>query len=163
MEAVLIAGPNGAGKTTYARQLLSVLHLDIPYLNADEISREAPVFEHAHAAGRELLRRLASLENKRRSFAIETTLASRSYARKIPLWRAAGYKVHLHFIELPTADFAVKRVAERVAAGGHSIPERDIRRRFERGRALFHQVYKPLVDQWYHWSSGSGGLRFIDG
>jgi hypothetical protein len=43
--------------------------------------------------------------------------------------------------------------------GRHSVPEADVRRRFNRGIALFQQVYKPLVDEWYHWHSDDAGLR----
>ena len=74
-------------------------------------------------------------------------------------WRALGYHVVLHFLELPDADFAVKRVARRVAAGGHDIPEPDIRRRFSRGLSLFSTLYMPLVSEYFHWQSDQNGLR----
>jgi predicted ABC-type ATPase len=74
-------------------------------------------------------------------------------------WRGLGYRICLHFIEVPSEDYAVQRVAQRVATGGHSVPEQDVRRRFHRGLALFAQVYRPLVDEWYHWFSDDGGLR----
>ena len=54
----------------------------------------------------------------------------------------------LYFLEVETADLAVTRVAERVAAGGHGIPEPDIRRRYARGLALF-PAYQKLADAWY--------------
>ena len=111
------------------------------------------------AAGRELLRRLQEKERQRDSFALETTLSSTMYARRIRAWRTWGYYVSLHFIELPSEHFAVGRVAIRVAAGGHAVPEVDVRRRFHRGLALFEQTYKPLVDEWYHWLSDDEGLR----
>ena len=95
----------------------------------------------------------------RGSFALETTLSSTMYARRIRAWRASGYRVSLHFIEVPSADFAVRRVAMRVAAGGHAVAESDVRRRYHRGVALFAQVYKPIVDEWYHWYSNDGGLQ----
>ena len=81
------------------------------------------------------------------------------YARRIRSWKEWGYRISLHFIELPSEDFAVQRVAMRVAAGGHSVPEVDVRRRYHRGLALFQQVYKPLVDEWYHWFSDNEGLH----
>ena len=161
-DAILTAGPNGAGKTSFSRQMLPVSYPDVAFLNADEIRHEGSEFIHSYAAGRELLRRLATFEETLQSFAIETTLSSRLYARRVPFWKSSGYLVHLHFIELPSTDFAVERVAARVAAGGHSVPEADIRRRFHRGLALFHEVYKPLVDRWYHWTNGSGGLALVD-
>lgn len=81
------------------------------------------------------------------------------YVRRIRAWRTWGYRVSLHFIELPSEDFAVRRVARRVAAGGHSVPEADVRRRYHRGLALFEQAYKPVVDEWYRWFSDEEGLR----
>ena len=80
---------------------------------------------------------------------IETTLSSRQYARRIPTWKAKGYRATLIYLEVPDADFAVARVATRVANGGHEIPEPDIRRRYARGLALFTSTYRQLVDQWY--------------
>ena len=158
-EAVIIAGPNGAGKTTFARQLLPTLHPGVPFLNVDEVQSEDPAFAHPVAAGRELLRRLAERESVRGSFALETTLSSAMYARRIPVWRSWGYRISLHFVELPSADLAVRRVAMRMAAGGHGVPEADVRRRFHRGLDLFVRVYKPIVDECYHWFSDDGGLR----
>lgn len=161
-EAILIAGPNGAGKTTFARQVLRMRNPRMAFLNADEIQREAPVRNNPVAAGRELLRRLDRVERDGSSFAVETTLASRMYARRIKAWTALGHRTTLHFIELPSAEYAIDRVARRVAAGGHTVPEEDIRRRFHRGLQLFEAVFKPLPDRWYHWFSDDGGLRIVD-
>ncbi len=35
-----------------------------------------------------------------------------------------------------------------MAAGGHSIPEEVIRRRYERGRRNFVELYLPLCQRW---------------
>lgn len=43
----------------------------------------------------------------------------------------AGYLVHLHVIMVPV-ELAVQRVVERVRRGGHSVPEKKIRDRYER-------------------------------
>ena len=160
-DAILIAGANGAGKTTFARQFLRVLYPAGTFLNADEIQRCDPRFSHPFAAGRELLRRVSVLEALGATFAVETTLSSTQYARKLRAW-SRRYGTTLHFIELPSADYAVERVARRVAAGGHFVREVDIRRRFERGLQLFQAVFKPLPDRWYHWFSDDGGLRLVD-
>jgi predicted ABC-type ATPase len=50
-------------------------------------------------------------------------------------------------LALPSAA-AIERVAERVAQGGHAVPEDVIRRRFAAGRANFENLYKPLADAW---------------
>jgi predicted ABC-type ATPase len=155
-EAILIAGANGSGKTSFARWLLPTLHPGVEFLNVDEVQIETSAFSHPMAAGRELLRRLADKERRRDSFAIETTLSSTMYARRIRSWMAWGHRTSIHFIQVPSEDFAVQRVAMRVAMGGHAVPEPDIRRRYHRGLALLEQVYKPLVDEWYHWFSDEG-------
>jgi predicted ABC-type ATPase len=161
-EAVIIAGCNGAGKTTFARQLLPSLYPGLAFFNVDEISREEDPPRHPVRAGKELMARLANAVRTRQSFVIETTLSSRFYERQIQTWRDSGYLVVLHFIGLATADMAVRRVAERVAAGGHDVPETDIRRRFTRGRALFNSRYKEIVDEWYLWESNEEGMRFVN-
>lgn len=160
-QALLIAGANGAGKTTFSRQYLRVRHPAATFLNADEIQQELPSLAHPVAAGRELMRRLDELVRQGKSFAVETTLSSRSYLAKLQLWSAGGYLTSLHFIELPSADYAVMRVMSRVAAGGHGVPEADIRRRFERGLHLL-PTFKRRVDRWYHWISDDRGLRLAD-
>jgi len=162
LEAIIIAGANGSGKTTFARQFVPVQYPDAEFLNADEIQREGPMFAHRVAAGKEFLRRLSDLEQRGSSFVVEITLSSRMYVKRLRRWSNLGYRISLHFIELPSADEAVRRVAQRVAAGGHSVPEADVRRRFERGLLLFRDVYKPLVNEWYHWFSDERGLRLVD-
>ncbi|MCG5054089.1 MAG: AAA family ATPase [Myxococcales bacterium] len=162
IDAILIAGANGAGKTTFARQFLHVRYPEATFLNADEIQRESNEFDHPFAAGRELLRRLSRLESLRRSFAIESTLSSRMYARRIVKWKSLGYRTQLHFIELPSADLALKRVAARVAAGGHDVPAEDVERRFQRGLALFRSEYSHLVHRCYHWKSDERGLTLAE-
>lgn len=161
-EAIVIAGPNGAGKTTFARQALRLWYPDAVFLNADEIQHEHARFRHPVAAGREVLKRMDGLESRGSSFAVETTLSSSSYARRFAKWSRLGYRTTLHFIELPSAAYAIERVSRRVAAGGHGIPEADIRRRFGRSIRLFEDVFKPLPDSWYHWLSDEGGLRLVN-
>ena len=82
------------------------------------------------------------------SFAFETTLSGRGYARHIPLWQAQDYRVTLLFLKLPTPEAAIRRVAKRVAQGGHLVSESVIRRRFHAGWHNFNHLYRGLVDEW---------------
>jgi predicted ABC-type ATPase len=148
---IVLAGPNGAGKSTSAARLLrGALGVD-EFVNADVIaqglSRFAPE-RVAMAAGRIMMRRLKELAAARASFAFETTLASRSFAPWLADLKAAGYRVHLVFLWLPSAEVAVARVAERVRLGGHDVPEETIRRRYRAGWANFGERYQPLADSW---------------
>ena len=148
---IIIAGPNGAGKTTFAREFLPQEAGCPVFVNADLIAAGLSPFAPERAAiqaGRLTLEAIAQHVAQRESFAFETTLSGKAYARQIPQWRQLGYRVELFFLSLPSAEAAVQRVAERVRQGGHDIPEATIRRRFDAGKRLFVEVYQPLVDQW---------------
>ena len=149
--ALIIAGPNGAGKTTFAREFLPA-EGDCPtFVNADLIAEGLSPFQPelvAAEASRLMLEHVRKMVAKREDFAIETTLAGRAYLSMIRDWHAVGYQVELMFLQLPSADFAVGRVRQRVAQGGHNIPEVDIRRRFDRGLQNFRQHYRNIVDVW---------------
>lgn len=142
----VIAGPNGAGKSTSAPRLLTGSRAVSAFVNADDIAVSEDVGEIE--AGRIMLGRLDDLARKRQDFAIETTLASRSLRPRIEALREAGYFFHLTFVWLPSADMAVQRVAARVRAGGHAIPEPVIRRRYVRGLDNFFNLYLPIADAW---------------
>lgn len=148
---VIIAGPNGAGKTTFAGEFLPNDAGCPIFVNADLIAAGLSPFAPELAAikaGRLMLEAIAEHAAHRESFAFETTLAGRSYARMIPAWRQQGYVVKLIFLALPDAEMALARVAARVAQGGHNVPEPVIRRRFEAGLRNFHRSYKRLVNFW---------------
>ena len=46
--------------------------------------------------------------------------------------REKGYTVRLYYVGLDTAEESVRRIANRVARGGHDIPTQDVERRFAR-------------------------------
>jgi predicted ABC-type ATPase len=49
---------------------------------------------------------------------------------------------------LSSQELAVKRVETRVKEGGHNIPEKVIRRRYENGLRNFFDIFKSIVDDW---------------
>jgi len=142
----ILAGPNGAGKSTSAPRILSGARRVDEFVNADVIAKEEGVSEIE--AGRRTLARLEALAAARRDMAFETTLASRMLLSRIQGMQQAGYIFHLTFFWLPSADMAVERVAKRVAAGGHSIPEDVVRRRYERGLDNFFNAYSLAANTW---------------
>src|SRR5205085_8692782 len=113
-------------------------------------------------AARMMLRRVDELVRSRTDFVVETTLATLTYARKIPDWQANGYVVSLIYLRLPSIDDSIARVHKRVAAGGHGIPEETIRRRFGRSASYFENVYKSIVSEWYIWDSREGDFVLSD-
>jgi predicted ABC-type ATPase len=161
--AILIAGPNGAGKTTFANEYLSVEERRFAFVNADEIARELDAETRSDIlAGRVMLERVNELVDTNADFVIETTLASLTYARKIPAWRERGYIVSLAYLRLGSIAESMARVRKRVQAGGHGIPEVAIQRRVEKSLRYLDSIYTPLVDEWYIWESRNGGFALID-
>ena len=148
---IVIAGPNGAGKSTTAPVLLKETFATTEFVNADVIAQGLSGFAPENAAleaGRVMLQRLKQLANDRKSFAFETTLASRSFAPWIRTEKDKGYRFILIFLYLNSADVAVRRVKERVRSGGHNVSEEVIRRRYAAGLKNFFAIYAPLADSW---------------
>ena len=59
-----------------------------------------------------------------------------------------GYEIIIYYLKLPSVDIAIERVKMRVKKGGHNVPEKDIRRRFERSWINFQGLYKHLANSW---------------
>ncbi len=151
-EVLIVAGPNGAGKTTFALEIIGNEIPDMPFINADVIAAELnPDHPEAVAvqAGRQMFTAIGEQVENRASFCIETTLSGKAWVRRILDWKKQGYKVTLIYLKLQSALQSKKRVAARVQHGGHNIPPEDIERRFEKGLRNFHDIYKPIVDDWY--------------
>lgn len=121
MKIVIIAGPNGAGKTTFAREYLPREADCVDFINADLIAAGLSPFQPelvSFRAGRLMLEEITRRVDRRASFAFETTLSGRSYARDIAVWQELGYQVKLIFLSLPHVEMAIARVASRAAQGG---------------------------------------------
>ena len=99
------------------------------------------------AAGRLFLREISRYERQHINFAFETTLSARGYLRLIHRLRNNGWRVELVYLALPHATMAKARVAERVAHGGHSIPDNEIARRFYRSLHNLFGYYLDAVDR----------------
>ena len=163
-KVIIIAGPNGAGKTTFAEEYLPHEGACKNFINADLIAKGLSPFAPervALEAGKIMLREIERNVVAGQSFAFETTLAARNYARQIPRWQKLGYHVKLIFLTLPSADLAVARVKARVAQGGHDIPEAVIRRRFQAGLRNFLAMYRGLVNSWELYDNGGVEPKFL--
>ena len=162
---IIFAGPNGAGKTTFAREFLPSEASCPIFINADLIAAGISPFapeSAAISAGRLMLELIAKHAAAGESFAFETTMSGRGYARMIPRWRDVGYRIEIFFLSLPSVQFAVERVAQRVKQGGHNIAQDVIERRFASGMVYFEQIYKPLVDVWTLIDSSQSPYKLID-
>ena len=155
----IIAGCNGAGKTTASFTILPEVLECKEFINADEIAKGLSPFQPesvAMQAGRIMLARMDELLQKGETFAFETTLATKSYKQKIEWAQANGYEVTLLFFWLDSPNMAKKRVAQRVAEGGHSIPSETIERRYHNGITNLFAIYIDMVDICYIFDNSEG-------
>jgi predicted ABC-type ATPase len=133
---LVLAGPNGAGKSTLARSRFDELVTGNRFLNIDDIAadhaRLGATASPVSAARHGLLQRL-NLVAERRSFGIETTLAGQGILRFLTMATDRGYSIELFFLFLPDPILCHRRVAQRVALGGHDIPPETIDRRHAGG------------------------------
>jgi predicted ABC-type ATPase len=145
----LIAGINGAGKTTLYEEFLRP-SFSAEFVNADQIALARwgeQAREHGYEAGRLAEARRRALLEKRISFVAETVFSHPSKLELIRDLRAAGYRVHLIYVHVPLP-LARRRVATRVALGGHDVPAEKIRKRYTRVVANLLAAI-PLVDRAY--------------
>ena len=163
-QVAVLAGINGAGKTTASQHLLREAMRIPSFTNADAIARGLNAFDVesvAAKAGRVMLEHLRELAAARKSFAFETTLSGRAYARWLRDLTRDGYAVHLLYYWLDSADVAIRRVAERVRAGGHHVPDDTIRRRYARSVRNFLELYRPIITTWQVYDNSHGTRRLI--
>ena len=175
---IALAGPNGAGKSTAGPPLLRDALGLTEFVTADVIAQGLSAFAPegaAFEAGRVMLHRMRELGRRRVSFAFETTLAGRTYARWISELQAQGYVFEIFFFWVPSPEVAISRVSDRIRTGGHHVPEAVIRRRYNEGLRNFFHLYRPMATTWQvydttrgpqpfmlAWGSGERALQVLD-
>ena len=126
----IIAGVNGTGKSSLRGVLegqnLNLGHIIDPDLIAKENNND--LIKAAKIA----VAKIRDCLNKNISFTQETTLSGRTVLTTIKQARKQGYYVTLYYIGLSSAEESLIRIANRVRKGGHNIPEKDVRKRYNK-------------------------------
>lgn len=158
---LVIAGPNGSGKSTLRRRL-EAQGIALPdHIDPDEIasSLDGEDTQRTREAQRIADERRARFLSEGRSFSFETVL---SHPSKIAfMWEAwaAGYFIILYYVGIADPLVNVARVADRVAKGGHPVPEDKIRARYERSMSLLAEAARVADRTYVFDNSGCGGER----
>ncbi|MEO0055412.1 MAG: hypothetical protein RLZZ50_1359 [Verrucomicrobiota bacterium] len=147
----VLAGVNGAGKSSVAGSLVRAAGGE--YFNPDEVARSllrqnpdldsAGANSLAWAQGKNLLERAIA---KNEDFVFETTLGGNTLARLLARAAKDGMAVKIFFVGLATVEHHLRRVAARVAQGGHDIPEAKIRERWESSRLNLIRLLPQLAE-----------------
>lgn len=123
------------------------------YFNPDEAARKIlarrPDIGQTRANGeawKQGVRQLDQCLKHDRDYFFETTLGGRSIAERLERALDQGHEVRIWYVGLDTPERHVARVASRVTLGGHDIPERDIRRRFDESRRNLVRLVPKLTE-----------------
>lgn len=133
---LVLAGVNGAGKSSLLGTMLE--QEGATWFNPDTFAKarmQAGVpLDLANAeAWEEGQRRLEDAIAGGGDYAFETTLGGTTITRML-LAACRKHAVHVWYCGLESVDLHIARVAARVAAGGHDIPESKIRERYDASR-----------------------------
>lgn len=124
----IIGGVNGVGKSSLTGVLKSrTTDLGV-IVDVDKIT--AQLGGSALEGGKAALRLIEDCLGKGVSFTQETTLSGRRTEETARRAREAGYSVRLYYVGLDTVEESRRRIANRVARGGHNIDSGDVERRF---------------------------------
>jgi predicted ABC-type ATPase len=147
----VLAGTNGAGKSSVAGARFRRRGGD--YFNPDEATREilnrnpGTTLDQANSGawleGKRLLERAIA---RKLDFAFETTLGGNTIPSLLEQALDSGIEVAIWYVGLESPELHIARVRERVARGGHDIPEAKIRERYDQSRLNLIRLIPKLTE-----------------
>ena len=124
----LIGGVNGAGKSSLTGSLKAE-RTDLGVIvDPDKITAEAGGDEYE--GGKQAVERIEKALADGVNLTQETTLSGGYPKRLAERAKEAGYYIRLYYVGLDTLSESLHRIQNRVAKGGHDIPQHDVERRF---------------------------------
>ncbi|WP_233129780.1 zeta toxin family protein [Salimicrobium humidisoli] len=127
----IFAGNNGSGKSTIRNLIIDKIGIETN-IDPDGIARHLDSFnpESKRAeAGRSAIKLARDCIKNQRSFSVETTLAGKTFLKRIKKARENGFEITMFYLGLEDVQQNIERVALRVRNGGHHIPKEDILKR----------------------------------
>lgn len=129
----ILTGPNGAGKSTVRAELPQEIR-DLPSLNLDDYaaahSRSAPantVLDSYLAGGERMMGDFKNYLANGTSFTVEMCMPSNVLGRSIASMQADGWKIGVIAVGIDSKDTGNRRVAARVAQGGHRVEAAELK------------------------------------
>ncbi len=143
----MLVGGNGSGKSSFYNAYLKPQGM--PFVNADLIAKEQfpdNPESHSYEAAKLATGIRVSLLEAGNNFCFETVFSHPSKIDFISQAKALGYSVVLVVMHLDSTQLNKARVSQRVAEGGHHVPDEKIEARIPR---LLENVATaiPLCDQ----------------
>ncbi len=112
-------------------------------------------------AGKKVFETIDNFFAKGIAFAVETTLSGRSYIEIIKAAKEKGYKIIILYVFVDSAEACILRIKNRVKAGGHNVPDEDVRRRYLRSKKNFFNIYNDMPDEWILYYNGLDSAELV--
>ncbi|MBV8033453.1 AAA family ATPase [Roseateles sp.] len=146
----VLAGVNGAGKSSIGGAAIQAGGAEFfnPDIAAARLREQQPGLSAEQANGLAWTLGRRGLEKALAEgliYAFETTLGGASIAKLLLEGAREGAEVHVWFAGLATPELHLRRIAARVAAGGHDIPETKVRERFDASRGNLVRLMPHLA------------------
>lgn len=147
--AVFLVGTNGSGKSSLRNYLnLSDIQTNIDPDVLNRVYRAKYPDSYQIEARKQALKMYDDALKNGLNICLESTLAGRGTMQRIIAAKDAGYFTLAYYIGLNSVELNLVRIAQRVARGGHDIPEGIVRRRFHESADNLVLV-KGYLDQIY--------------
>jgi predicted ABC-type ATPase len=166
---LMVAGPNGSGKTTLTTTLRqSGVNLGV-YINPDDIAAELTGdYDTRVLAAQEIADKTRDrCLDEKVSFSFETVMSHPSKVEILKQAKARNFLVIVYFVSTSDPNINVARVAQRVASGGHNVPEDRIIARYARTMARLPDAV-AVADRTYLFDNSDlineyryAGLRWV--
>lgn len=148
-EILVLAGTNGAGKSSVAGEALT--QAGAVYYDPDVATRRylAAGLSLDDANARAWHRGRKQLERairERLDYAFETTLGGRTITGLLLDAAERGLRVRVWYVGLTSPELHIQRVRERVARGGHDVPDQKIRDRWDASRRNLIRLLPHLAE-----------------
>jgi len=148
-EIVVIAGTNGAGRSSVAGAALR--ESETVFYDPDRATRAylEEGLSLPDASSRAWHRGRRQLERAVREgldYAFETTLGGRTITGLLLEAASAGHAVRIWYVGLESVELHILRVRQRVARGGHDIPEQKIRERWDASRSNLIRLLPEVAE-----------------
>lgn len=184
----LIAGPNGAGKTTLLKTLVSNRVPVGQYINPDDIARHINLNSSLEQASSEFVdqaknptfsddyqRYVSVLMAQgiatglredwlayKLSLTYESVMSHESHLEFVDKAVKAGFDPYLYYICTSDPDINKARVEQRVASGGHDVPEAKILSRYYRSLGLLPSMARRCKRVYFFDNSSEQHLHFAE-
>ena len=135
-EIRVYAGPNGSGKSTIA----SDEDIILPYINADDIQKSRNISNIEAAQIATAMRDLAV--DQKISFTFETVLSTDRNLLLLERAKKSGHFIRCAFILTYDPSINILRVKDRVANGGHDVPNDKIVSRYYKAISMIPRLMK---------------------